>query len=298
MKRWIVILGLGLLSVPAWAKLKVVCSTPDLRSLAAIVAGQAVELGVLCPAGSDPHYLEARPSQIVRVRRADLLVSNGAELELGWLPALVAGAQRPDLAPGASRHFQASDHVDLIDVPVAGTGRDAGDVHAQGNPHFMLDPLRASKAGLALAEKLAELDPEHAAKYRSAAAAFDTGMRGQVKAWQARVARRGLKHVVAYHKDLNYLLERLGLEPGIYIEPKPGLPPTARHLAALVDSIRAQKIPLAVISNFYPSAPAEKLAAAVPGFRWVRVPGQVGSMPGADDLPGLYEQVVLALERP
>lgn len=294
----IVLCAVWLMAAPAFAKLKIVATTTDLQAIVQVVAGDLAKISAICPAGSDPHFLEARPSQIVKVRGADLLVSNGAELELGWLPLMLSGARRSDLAPGAARHFQAADHVDLIDVPAAGTTRDAGDVHALGNPHFMLDPLRAAKVGLALAEKLAALDSGQAAQYRAAAKAFEADMQGRLKGWKSRVAATGIKKIVAHHKDLNYLLSRLELEPGVYIEPKPGLPPTAKHLAQLVEIVKTQGIKLAVISHLYPGAPAEKVATSVKGFRWVRVPGQVGAMKGAETLPALYEQVVAAIEKP
>lgn len=220
------------------AGLEVVTTTSSLGMLAREVGAEQVRVTVLAPPGRDIHTLQARPSLVRSLRRADLLVAVGADLEVGWLPAALAGAANPAILPGRAGHFEAAAHVELLDA-----GRPAdralGDVHPAGNPHLHLDPLRMGTIARALAMHLGRHDPAHATLYRDRAAAFAEALAARLPGWQARA--EGAPGVVLYHESGNYLLDRLGVPLLGYVEPVPGVPPTPGHLRALVSGLEGQR---------------------------------------------------------
>lgn len=239
MKSMIGILTLlGLLAAPAHATLDVVATTSNMGALARVVGDRHVSVTVLVPPDRDAHYLEARPSMMAAIRRADLLVAVGAELEAGWLPAALRGAGNRDVMTGARGYFEGAAAVTLIETGGA-ADRGRGDVHPAGNPHFYMDPVRFAEAGAALAEQLATLDPANADAYRANAASFVRAIERRVPQWRDRL--RDAPRVLAYHKDANYLFDRFDVSIAGYIEPLPGIPPSARHLATLVSDLRGEQ---------------------------------------------------------
>lgn len=232
MRRGGLLLAL-LLALPAQAALTVVASTTTLEALVREIGGEAVQVSALAPPDRDAHTLQLRPSMLQALRRADLVVAVGAELEVGWLPLAISSSANPKLLPGRAGYFEVAAVVPLRDVEGrAGADRARGDVHPMGNPHVTLDLLRLADAGITLAERMAALDPAHAARYRERALAFRAEVRRRLPAWQQQV--HGLGGAIAYHKDVDYLLERLGLPVLGHIEPLPGIPPSAQHLAGLL----------------------------------------------------------------
>ncbi|MFN2349348.1 MAG: metal ABC transporter substrate-binding protein [Thioalkalivibrio sp.] len=223
---------------PALAQpLQVVATTPSLGMLARAVGDDQVQVRVLAPADRDPHYLDARPSYMAQLRRADLLLEIGAGLEEGWLPAAVRGAANPAINSGRPGHFRAADHLTLR-ASITVEGPNLGHVHGEGNPHFNLDPLRMASLAVALGERLGELRPAQAGVIRARAAEVATGLRAHAEALAATV--KPGQGFVAYHEDLDYLTEWLPVQGLGYLEPVPGLPPTARHLSALVDGMQGR----------------------------------------------------------
>ena len=278
MKTLCILAALAALSAtPVHAQLDVVATTSNMGALARIVGGDDVRVRVLVPPDRDAHYLQARPSMMAALRRADLLVAVGAGLEAGWLPAAVRGAGNPTLQTGRDGLFEGSAVVELIEV-TGEADRAGGDVHPFGNPHFYLDPVRFAAAARALAERMAALDPPHAARYHERAAAFAATVDARVPAWRERL--QGAPPVLAYHKDANYLFHRFGVEVVGYIEPLPGIPPTARHLAALVDALRGRD-GVIVHLPFQPDEGPAFLADAL-GWRVVRRASNVAVDGGGD----------------
>ncbi|WP_322521597.1 metal ABC transporter substrate-binding protein [Guyparkeria halophila] len=213
------------------ADLRIVATTNSMGALASAVGGERIALTVLAPPDRDAHFLQAKPSMMRDLRRADLVVSVGAQLEAGWLPVAVKRSANRDIQPGQPGHFEAAEHVDLLDVGETG----AGHVHASGNPHFNLDP-RAMRAVLpALAERLADIDPAGASAYRENAATAITRIENRMPQWQARVEKA--PGAVFHHADTRYLMDWLDLPTLGYLEPTPGVPPTARHIGGLADSL-------------------------------------------------------------
>ena len=220
------------------AAVNVVATTSSMGMLARTVGGDAVKITVLSPPDRDAHYLLARPSMMVALRRADLLIAVGAELEIGWLPAALQGASNPKILPGQSGYFEGATQIDLIEAGQA-ADRARGDVHPMGNPHYYMDPERMAQVARALAGRLGALDPGRAEVFAANADGFATAIAARVPLWKQEAA--GAPGVVAYHKDVNYLTELLGIPILGYVEPLPGIPPTASHLQGLVQGLKGRK---------------------------------------------------------
>lgn len=233
MKNLFLLLGL-LCALPSWA-LEIAATTSSMGMLAREVGGSAVKVSELAPPDRDAHTLQAKPSMLRVLRDADLVVSVGAELEVGWLPAALKGAANPKLLPGNLGYFEAAAQVPLLDAGRR-ADRAQGDVHPAGNPHINLDPQRMTIIARALAKRLAQLDAAHAADYSARAERFATEVANRSPEWKKKVA--GRPGALLHHKDGAYLLAFLDLPLLGLIEPVPGLPPTASHLATLADKLK------------------------------------------------------------
>jgi zinc/manganese transport system substrate-binding protein len=241
---------------PAMAEVRVVASTSSMAMLAREVGGPQVSITTLAPPDRDPHYLLARPSMMVSLRRADLLVAVGAELEVGWLPAAIQGASNPKILPGQSGYFEGAAQIDLIEQGQT-ADRSRGDVHPMGNPHFYLDPVRMATVARALAVRLGAIDPANRDAFVARAAAFSKAVDLRAEHWRAQA--RGAPGVVFYHKDGNYIAAFLGVPVLGWLEPLPGIPPTASHLRQLVERLKGTK-GVILYNSFHPKDGPEFLS--------------------------------------
>jgi zinc/manganese transport system substrate-binding protein len=221
----------------AQAALPAVASTTAGAMLLREVGGSAVSVVTLAPPDRDVHTLQVKPSMMQALRRARLLVAVGAELESGWLPLAANSAANPAILPGQKGYFEIAAQVALIGREAADRSR--GDVHPAGNPHVQMDPLRMAEAGLALAERLAQLDPAHAADFRANAQRFQKDVQARLPQWQQQLA--GVPGVLLYHRDADYLMDRFKVPVLGYVEVLPGVPPTAAHLAQLVNQLKGRR---------------------------------------------------------
>src|SRR5438046_5658602 len=217
-------------SLSAHAKLNVVATLPDFGSLAREIGGDKINLVVLAKATEDPHFVDARPSFVVSLRNADVLIDGGAELELGWLPPLLQNARNPKLEVGKPGRVQASQGVRLMNVPANAT-RAAGDVHALGNPHFVVDPIIAKTVALHIAQAFSAVDPPNAAAYDANYKKFEATINAKLQEWGTAMLPFKGQNVVAYHDSWVYFAHRFGLNIDTFLEPKPGIPPSPSHLA-------------------------------------------------------------------
>jgi zinc/manganese transport system substrate-binding protein len=281
------------LSGPAQAMLKVVACEPEWASLANELGGDRVQVFSATTGLQDPHRIEARPSLIARVRNADLLVCTGMELEAGWLPVLIQQSGNAKVAPGTPGLFEAGRYVTALDKP-ARLDRSDGDVHAAGNPHIQLDPRNIALVARALADRLAQLDAPNARSYQDRHAAFATRWADAQGRWEQQAAPlRGLA-VVAHHKNMGYLWHWLGVREVATLEPKPGLEPSAGHLAALKAQLARQPARLVVRAAYQDPRAAQWLSeqARIPA---VALPFTVGGNEQAKDLFGLYDSTLALL---
>ena len=290
MKKTILASALLATAAPALAAVNVVASTSSMGVLATAVAGDAVKVTVLAPPDRDVHVLQARPSMMVALRRADLLVAVGAELEVGWLPAALRGAGNAKILPGAPGYFEAAAQVPLLQSGEA-ADRSQGDVHPTGNPHLYLDPGRMAKVADALAGRLASLDAPNAARYRSGAAAFRAAVESRLPAW--RQGASGAKGIVAFHKDVDYLAALLGVPVLGYVEPLPGIPPTASHLRELTGRLKGQK-GVILFTDFQPGQGPDFLARNL-GWPKARLPLEPAVGASGEDYLKLIDRWVEAI---
>ncbi|MGH9464464.1 MAG: metal ABC transporter substrate-binding protein [Thermoanaerobaculia bacterium] len=285
MQRWhslsIAALVVLALAGPALGELSVVATTPDLGALAAAVGGNAVSVLVLAKPTEDPHYVDARPSHIVTLNRADALIEGGAELEIGWLPPLVESARNRDLQPGAPGRIVASEGVQLLDVPAV-LDRSRGEIHAAGNPHFMMDPSNAGIVAGHVGDAFCRLDPGECPRYRGNLATFQTRLDEKTKEWTALLAPFAGRRVVTYHATWRYFLQRFGLRSEIYLEPKPGIPPSPPHLAEVIARMNAEGIKVILVEPYQPLRTAEAVASHT-GATVVPVAQFPGALPDTDD---------------
>lgn len=246
----------------ALAKVRVVATLPDLAAVASEVGGSDVEVTALSLPTQDPHFVDARPHLVLALNRAQLLVATGLELEAGWLPTLSRGARNARILPGAAGYLDASRVVTLKQVPAGRVDRSMGDVHPGGNPHFMADPRNGGRVGLAIAEKLAAIDPAHAKGYqeraRALAAAATRLAAEQSRRFAALPAPK--RQVVTYHQSLVYLLDWLKLEQVATLEPKPGIPPSPSHIAGVLGTMRARGVEAILQEEYFPTTAGKLLA--------------------------------------
>lgn len=256
--------------IAAGADVRVVATTSSMAMLAREVGGDAVSVTTLAPPDRDPHYLLARPSMMLALRRADLVIAVGADLELGWLPAALQSAANGRIQPGQPGYFEGAAQIELLETGET-ADRSRGDVHPMGNPHYYMDPVRMAAVGRALAGRLAALDPPRKDTYLGRAAAFAAVVDVRAAAWRARAAKA--PGVVFYHKDGNYLAAFLGIPLLGFVEPLPGVPPTAAHLRDLVVRLKGSK-GVILYNSYHPSEGPEFLARQL-GWRAVQLPLEV-----------------------
>lgn len=292
--RLILTLAGASVAAPAMA-LSIFATVPEWGALAGELGGADVAVYTATTALQNVHRIQARPSLIAKYRQADLLICTGAELEAGWLPALAEKGNNPRLQPGTPGYFEASRHVKMLEVPQV-LDRSMGDVHPYGNPHIQASPHNILAVAGALALRLAELDPAHAAAYRQRLADFETRWRAAIARWEERARPLKGVAVVSTHRDAVYLFEWLGLREVATLEPKPGLPPSAGHLEKVLAGLKETPARMALRAAYQDGKPAEWIAqrAKIPV---VELPFTVGGAKGADDLFGLFEVTIERLRQ-
>lgn len=286
------LLWLLMLLVPilAQAKLKVFACEPEWGALVTELGHDQVEVRVATTALQDPHHIQARPSLIAAMRRADLVVCTGADLEIGWLPLLLRSANNPRVLPGTQGYFEAAGQVRLRDVP-ATVDRAQGDVHPQGNPHIQTDPRNILAVAEGLTPRLAALDPANAEAYRSNLATFSQRWRTAMETWERRaVPLRGMP-IVTQHNGWTYMIHWLGLNEVATLEPKPGVPPSGAFLASVAAQLRSQPAQMVIRAAYQDPEPSEWLSQHT-GTAAVLLPFTVGGTEGAGDLFGLFEDTL------
>src|SRR5216117_455999 len=277
----------------AQAKLNVVATLPDFGSLAREIGGDKINIVVLAKATEDPHFVDARPSFVVQLRTADVLIEGGAELEVGWLPPLLQNARNPKIEVGKPGRIQASQGVRLMNVP-ANVTRAAGDVHALGNPHFTVDPIIAKAITLHIAQSFSALDPANAAFYEANYKKFEATINAKLQEWGAAMSPFKGQQVVAYHDSWPYFAHRFGVNIDIFLEPKPGIPPSPSHLTEVIAQMKAQKVKAIIVEPFHDRRIAEKVASAT-GAKVVEFSQVPGGLSGTDSYVKLIDTLVSRL---
>jgi zinc/manganese transport system substrate-binding protein len=281
------------IAISAQAKLNVVATLPDFGSLAREIGGDKVEVTVMAKPTEDPHFVDARPSFVVQLRSADVLIEGGAELEIGWLPPLLQNARNPKIEVGKPGRIVASQGIRLMNVPTNVT-RAAGDVHALGNPHFMTDPIIAKAVAQHIAQSFSAVDAANASSYDANYKKFEATINAKLQEWGAAMLPFKGQNVVAYHDSWVYFAHRFGLNIDIFLEPKPGIPPSPSHLVEVIAQMKAQKIKAIIVEPFHDRKIAEKVASST-GAKVVDFCQFPGGIPGTDTYVKLIDALVSRL---
>lgn len=284
----------------AEAKVRVVTTLSDLASLASTVGGERVEAESLARGYQDPHFVEPKPSFVLKLHAADLLIVAGLELEIGYLPPLLDQARNEKIRPAGAGYLDASAGCDILDRPTGQVTRAMGDVHPHGNPHYWLDPKNGLVIARAIAAKLTSLDPAGAPTFARNLADFEARLKAAEARWAARLAPfRGTK-IVTYHNSWPNFAKAFSLDVVGFLEPKPGIPPSPQHKLEIINLMKGQKVPIILMEVYFdrkdPDFVASKTGAAV-----VVIPPSVGGEPEAKDYLSLFdvdvEKIAVALEK-
>jgi zinc/manganese transport system substrate-binding protein len=276
------------------AVLQVVSTIQTLGSLAKEVGGDRVAVESLSKGYQDPHFVEPKPSLMLVLNRADLLLHVGLELEIGWLPPLVLGSRNPKIQAGDLGNLDCSRVIPVLDVPTTKVDRSMGDIHPQGNPHYWLPPSNARLIAKEIASRLSELDPEGKPTYDKNLAAFLSRVDAKEKEWAPLVKKlKGVK-AATYHKSWSYVSQWLGMEEVGYVEPKPGIPPDPQHLVRLISVMKSEGAKLLLMEDFYNKSVAE-LVAQKAGAKLLDLPTDVGARPEIKDWFILVDTVLKAM---
>jgi zinc/manganese transport system substrate-binding protein len=281
------------LAISASAKINVVATLPDFAAVAREIGGDNVNVTVMAKPTEDSHFVDARPSFVVQLRTADVLIEGGAELEVGWLPPLLQNARNPKIEAGKPGRVIASQGIRLMNVP-ANITRAAGDVHAFGNPHFMTDPIIAKAVAQHIAQAFSAVDSANAAAYDANCKKLEATINAKLQEWGAAMLPYKGQHVVAYHDSWPYFAHRFGINIDIFLEPKPGIPPSPSHLAEVIDQMKSQHIKAIIVEPFQDKKVADKVASST-GGKVVEFAQFPGGLPGTESYVKLMDKLVSGL---
>jgi zinc/manganese transport system substrate-binding protein len=272
----------------AFAAIKVVATTQDLESITREVGGDKVAVDSLAKGYQDPHFVEPKPSFILKLHAADLLIVVGRELEIGWLPPLINQARNPRIAPNGDRYLDASLTAKILEIPTGQITRAMGDVHPAGNPHYWLGPDNGRRIAQAIQKKLSEISPADAAYFAQRYADFDRRLSEAEKRWQVAMAPyKGVK-VVSYHRSWPNFTEAFGLDVIGYVEPKPGIPPSPSHTLELMQEMKRQNVKIIIMEPYFDSKTPNAIARETGGQVIVLAPS-VGGVKEVTDYFKLFD---------
>ena len=286
--------------VAPWAaaagKLQVMTATTDLAALAQEVGGDKVEVESVARGYQDPHFVEAKPSFLLKLRRADLLIVVGLELEIGWLPPLITQSTNPRIQVGAPGYFDASRFAKILEIPSGTVSRAEGDVHPQGNPHYWLDPENGLRIAKGIADKFSEMRPGDAAYFASRYAALEQKLKEADRAWQTEMKPYAGRKIVTYHRSWPNFAEHFGLNVVGYVEPRPGIPPSPQHTVELIGQMKRDNIKVIVVEPYFDLKTPNAIARETGGQVVVLMPS-VGGEKEITDYFKLFEYDISKLKQ-
>ena len=292
--RFCFMMALLLVSTGSWAQVNIFACEPEWGALSAALTGDRADIFTATTARQDPHHIEARPSLIAKMRKADLVVCSGAELETGWLPLLLRSSANPRVQLNTPGYFEAAMQVDRMDIPQK-LDRSQGDVHSQGNPHVHLDPRRMLVIADALRQRLQQIDPDHSDHYQQRWQQWRDQWQADLQRWEQAANKLRDVKVVVYHDNWRYLLDWLQVEQLATIEPRPGIPPSGTDQKRLLEKLRNNKPDLILVAAYENPRAARWLGdkLQVP----VRVlPFTVSGDKQSADLPALFDRTLQLLQ--
>lgn len=288
------ILILFLLPLSLFAHLNIAVSYPYIGAITKAIGNDHVKTVVLAQGNWDPHFIIPRPSLISKLRSADALIMNGAQLEIGWLPPLIKRANNPRVTPNAPTFLNLSQQLELIQKPVS-VDRSQGDVHPEGNPHFHLNPKNILILARSISAFMERIDGEHKQIYAANLERFEQEWRGHLARWEQRMApKKGMK-VIQFHDNLAYFNQAYGLQTIGTIEPLPGIPPSSRHTMELIELIGTEK-PCCIFHDVYHSTKTAEYISAKSGIPVVLMPHDIDALESINSLVGLFDHLTQGRE--
>jgi zinc/manganese transport system substrate-binding protein len=266
---------------------------PEWAALAEEIAGAQVKTYSATNALQDPHYIQARPSLIAKIRKADLLICSGSDLEIGWLPLLLRKGNNPKIQPGKPGYLMASQYVKRLEIPMV-VDRAQGDIHPQGNPHIQTNPHNLAIVAKVISGRLAQIDPGNSDSYQQGLARFEKKWNPAIAGWEKLATPLRGKDVVYHHKSWAYLNDWLGLIEVATLESKPGVPPSGAHLSELLVQLEARPVAIIIRTPYQNARPSEWLSKRT-GTRAIVLPFTVGGTDDAGDLYSLFDTTIRLL---
>jgi len=298
MKQTIIAFALSLLAgsaLAAPAKLRVVTSSADLASITREVGGELVDVTSIARGYQDPHFVEPKPSFLLLLKNADLLMVIGLDLEIGWLPPLIDQSRNAKIRPGSSGYLDVSRGVEILDRPAGAVNRSMGDVHPLGNPHYWLDPANAVRIAIQAAKKLEELQPANAAVFQKRLNDFKGRMNAADLRWTAALAPYKGAKIVTYHNSWPNFMRRYGIDVVDFVEPKPGVPPSPSHLFQLIRMMKEQRVKVIVMEPYFDHKTPQSVADRTGAKLVVLYPSVGGAKTGSDDYFQLFDLNIATL---
>jgi zinc/manganese transport system substrate-binding protein len=268
--------------------LKVITTLTDLASLTKEVGGDKVDVEALAKGYQDPHFVDPKPSFLLKLRHTDLLISVGLELEIGWLPPLITQSGNGNIQPASPGYLDASQFAEILEIPQGAVTRAEGDVHPLGNPHYWLDPDNGRRIAKGIATKLAEMDPADRAYFQQRAQDFEKRLAEAEKKWQAQMAPYRGRKIVTYHRSWPNFAKHFGLDVVGYIEPRPGIPPTPSHTIELVNLMKRENVKIELIEPYFDVKTPDSIARMT-GAKVVVMMPSVGGKPEITDYFKLFD---------
>jgi zinc/manganese transport system substrate-binding protein len=295
MKKLIFIISLLMLVLPAHAgnKLQVVVTYPYIKSIVDEIGKEKVDVFSLGKGNEDPHFVVARPSFIGRLRKADIFIINGASLEIGFVPPLLSQANNSNVNPGNSGFLDLSQYVQIIDKP-SSVSRAEGDIHPEGNPHFFLDYYNIKPMAKAVLDTLCKKDSGSSEYYKKNYEDFMNRVDNKIKQWDAKLASVSGKNIVQYHRLFDYFLKRANATIFAEIEPKPGIPPTARHTEEIIQNAHAHAVYAVIVDAYHNQRAAEEIAKKI-NAKFQVIPNDVNADETATNIISLFDEMVRRL---
>lgn len=282
-----------LLAFTAEAQIRVVTTLPDLASITRYVGGDRVDVFAIAKGYQNPHFVDPKPSYIVKLSRADMFVTVGLDLETGWAPQLVQSSRNNKIQRGNAGYVDASEGISLLQVP-SSTSREEGDIHIYGNPHYWLDPVRGKQVAETIYQHLSDISPENEAFFQKNLESFQQEIDKRLVDWQRKMEPYQGTEIIAYHNEWVYFEERFGLEIVGFLEPKPGIPPTPSQLVSVIQTIKNDNIPVLINSPYFSSKSPEVVARNT-GVEIVKLATMTGGYDEIEDYFDLFEYNINAL---
>src|SRR5437667_8954060 len=278
------------------SKLRIMTATTDLAALAQEIGGEKVEVESVARGYQDPHFVEAKPSFLLKLRHADLLIVVGLELEIGWLPPLITQSTNPKIQVGAPGYFDASRFARILEMPTGAVTRAEGDVHPQGNPHYWLDPDNGLRVAKGIADKLSEMRPGDSTYFAQRYTEFEQKLKQADQQWMAQMRPYAGRKIVTYHRSWPNFAEHFGLNVVGYVEPRPGIPPSPQHTVDLIGQMKRDGVKLIVVQPYFDSNTPNAIARET-GAKVVVLMPSVGGEKEITDYFKLFDDDIAKLKQ-